>query len=81
MVESGATPLVMSVSFSTTLGYLATLEWLSRERRALAGLSLPISATFEAVLALELAKPNAQMAEGLYTLSTLLSAKEASTLA
>lgn len=45
LVTSGATPLVMSVSFLATLGYSASLEELSKERKTLAELSLPISAS------------------------------------
>ena len=61
-----ATRLIVSTSFSETPGYLASLEGLSRERErereALEGLSLPISATSKAMSALELAELDARMA-------------------
>ena len=63
-MASWATPLVVSVSFSTTPGYLASLEGVSRERGALVGLSLLIFATSKVVLVLELAELDAQMAGG-----------------
>ena len=64
LLASRATPLVVFVSISTTPSYLASLEGLSRERGALAGLSLPMSATSEVGSALKLAEPDVQMAEG-----------------
>ena len=59
-----ATRLIVSTSFSETPGYLASLEGLprEREREALEGLSLPISATSKAMSALELAELDARMA-------------------
>ena len=59
-----ATRLIVSTSFSETPGYLASLEGLSREREreALEGLSLPISATSKAMSALELAELDARVA-------------------
>ena len=59
-----ATRLIVSTSFSETPGYLASLDGLSREREreALEGLSLPISATSKAMSALELAELDARMA-------------------
>ena len=59
-----ATRLIVSTSFLETPGYLASLEGLSREREreALEGLSLPISATSKAMSALELAELDARMA-------------------
>ena len=51
-------------SFSMTQGYSATSEGLSEKVGTLAILSLPTSATSEAVSILELDGPDAQMAGG-----------------
>ena len=63
-VASGATPLVVFTSFSTTPDYLTTSERLSEEVSTLAGLAFPSSATSRAVLVLELARLDARMARG-----------------
>ena len=63
-MASGATPLVVLVSFSVTPSYWASLEGLLEETGTLAGLSFPSSTTSEAVLALELVEPGVQMARG-----------------
>ena len=63
-MASGVTPLLVTASFSTTLGYLASLEGLSREREALEGLTLSITATSEAGSALKLIELDARMVGG-----------------
>ena len=63
-MASWATSLVTSASFSTISGYSASLDGLLTEGRALAGLSLPVSTSLEAVSALEPEEPEAQMAGG-----------------
>ena len=78
-MASEATPFVVSSSFSTTPGYLASLEGLLGEREALEGLSFPISTTSEERSALELVELNAWMAGGYYMLSALLNVEETST--
>ena len=64
LMASGVTPLLVTASFSTTLGYLASLEGLSREREALEGLTLSITATSEAGSALKLIELDARMVGG-----------------
>ena len=81
LVASGATLLVVFVSFSATPGCSASLEGLSGERRALVGLSLSVSTSSEAVPTLEPEELDARMTGGYYTLSALLKAEEASTSA
>ena len=64
LVTLGATPLVVSISFSTTPGCSAYLEGLSKEKRALAGLSLPIFASSKTMSALDLEELDAWMVGG-----------------
>ena len=52
-MASWATSLVTSASFSAISGYSASLDGLLTVGRALAGLSLPVSAFLEAVSAWE----------------------------
>ena len=63
-MASGATPLVISASFSVTLGYSASFGGLPEEEGTFFGLFFSGSTTSGGVFALELMEEEAQMVEG-----------------
>ena len=63
-MASGATPLVLSASFSVTPSYSSSFGGLPEERRTFFRLSFSSFATLEGVFTLKLVEAGAQMAKG-----------------